>query len=343
MQRSISIRSLLLLVFVLLCAGRTAARAADPVAELGGFSVFQNVDPAQLLKSDVKTARGPAMSSGRDLSVQSVYVVPGPPAKALEALKSWNPAQHRELKILLHSEVPGGAPNAANFSSKLRSAFGSGGPARALAAATEKLGTELQISNEEAKKFSAAGGADAVSAFWADVLAGRASAYASGGVARQPGYEHTGQAIRPGDQLAGLLRQQGKVRQQFSSFLGATGVAGGGRPSLKPEMYWELLEVEDKGVLTLGAFFSQPAAGGSFQAADVLYYASGGYYVALTLYQMWPVDAGGQPATLVWRGDMISSASLASLHGMERLASESAMMKDVAKAVTLLRRDTAGR
>ena len=72
------------------------------------------------------------------------------------------------------------------------------------------------------------------------------------------------------------------------------------------------------------------------------YYASGGYYVALTLYQMWPVEVGGQPATLVWRGDLISSASLASLHGMEKLASESAMMKDVSKAVNLLRRDTAG-
>ncbi len=330
-----------LLVFILLSGGSRLAGAADPVAELGGVGVFEKGAPAPRLQRGVKTARGPAMSSGRDLSVQSVFVVPGSPAKAIEALKSWNPAQHRELKILLHSELPG-ALGAANFA-KLRSAFG-GGPARALAATTEKLGTELQISNEEAKKFSAAGGgADAVSAFWSDVLAGRASAFASGGVGRQPSYDHTGQAIRPGEQLAGLLRQQGKVRGQFSSFLGATGIAGGGRPSLKPEMYWELLEIEDKGVLTLGAFFSQPAAGGGFQAADVLYYASGGYYVALTLYQMWPVDAGGQPATLVWRGDMISSASLASLHGIERLASESAMMKDVSKAVTLLRRDTAGR
>ncbi len=184
---------------------------------------------------------------------------------------------------------------------------------------------------------------DAVAAFWTDVLADRAGAFASGGAARQPAYDHTGQAIRPGDQLAGLVRQQGKIRQQFSSFLGATGAAGGGRGSVRPEMYWELLEVEDKGVLTLGAFYSQPVAGGGYQAADVLYYASGGYYVALTLYQMWPIEVGGQPATLVWRGDMISSAALASLQGIERLGSESAMMKDVSKAVRLLQRDIGGR
>lgn len=333
-------------LLILLLPGGRVAQAADPVAELGAFSVFQNVDPGQLLKSAVKTARGPAMSSARDLSVQSCFVVPGAPAKAVEALREWNPTQHRELKILLHSELPA-APSAASFA-KLRSVPASG-PVRELAAATAKLGADLQISNDEAKRFPAGGSgsgggmSDAVSAFWADVLAGRASAFVSGGAARQPTYDHAGPAIRPGDQLAGLLRQQGKIRQQFSSFLGATGIGGGGRGSLKPELYWELLEVEDKGVLTLGAFYSQPAGGGSFQAADVLYYASGGYDVALTLYQMWPVEVGGQPATLVWRGDMISSASLASLHGIERLASESAMMKDVSKAVTLLRRDTAAR
>ena len=72
------------------------------------------------------------------------------------------------------------------------------------------------------------------------------------------------------------------------------------------------------------------------------YYASNGYYAGITLYQMWPVDVGGQPATLVWRGDMVSAPSLASLHGVERLASESAMMKDISKAVKLLKGDMAG-
>jgi hypothetical protein len=57
---------------------------------------------------------------------------------------------------------------------------------------------------------------------------------------------------------------------------------------------------------------------------------------------MWPVSVDGKASTLVWRGDMISSASLASLHGVERLGSESAMMKDISKAITLFRRDTAG-
>jgi len=94
--------------------------------------------------------------------------------------------------------------------------------------------------------------------------------------------------------------------------------------------------------VTLGASYSR-GAGGTYQAADVLYYASGGYYVALTLHQLWPVTVDGKPSTLVWRGDMISSASLGSLRGVERLGSESVMMKNITKAVTLFRRDTGGR
>ena len=106
-----------------------------------------------------------------------------------------------------------------------------------------------------------------------------------------------------------------------------------------PDLYWELLDVDGKGVLTLGAFF-YALASSPYQAADILYYASGGYYVGMTLYQMWPVTVNGKASTLVWRGDMISSPEIASLHGVERLASESAMMKDIGKGVALFRRDS---
>jgi hypothetical protein len=103
------------------------------------------------------------------------------------------------------------------------------------------------------------------------------------------------------------------------------------------ELYWELLDADDQGVVTLGASYNRGGSEGTYQAADVLYYASGGYYVALTLYQLWPVTVEGKPSTLVWRGDMISSASLGSLRGVERLGSESVMMKNITKAVTLFR------
>jgi hypothetical protein len=258
-------------------------------------------------------------------------------------LRRWDPTRHRELKVFLHSDLPSN-PTAANFE-KLKNAPNNG-PVRTFVSDTQKLGPDLQISQAEAKKFSGggAGGGGVMPAsvvtFWTDVLLLRTKSFVSGGTSSQPPYDHSGKAIRASDELNGLLREQGKIQRQFSGLLGATGIGRGG--SLTPALYWELLDVDDRGVVTLGADYNHAGEGGTYQTADVLYYASGGYYVALTLYQMWPVTVEGKPSTLVWRGDMISAPSLADLHGVERLGSESVMMKQISKAVTLFRRDTSG-
>lgn len=326
--------------FLLFCATSTIVRA-DAVSDLAGFSVFDKIDISELAKSDLKTLHGPPMS-GRFLSVQSCYVTPGSPAQQVEALRQWDPTKHRELKIFLHGDLPA-SPTLTNFS-KLKDAPDDSAVS-SLVTATEKLSSGLQISKEEAKKVAGEtnGGGTmpaAVVTFWSEVLAGRAKAFASGGTAAQPPYDHGGETIRVDHELNSLLKQQDKLRKQFSGFLGETGI-GRGAGSLKPELYWELLNADDQGVLTLGASYGRAGAEGTYQAAEVLYYASGGYYVALTLYQMWPVTVEGKASTLVWRGDLISSAELASLHGVERLGSESAMMKDISKAITLFRKDTA--
>jgi hypothetical protein len=319
---------------------------ADPVSELSSFSIFDKVDLVQLAKSDVKTAHGPPMRNPRFLAVQSCYVAPGSPAQQMEALRRWDPTRHRELKVFLHSDLPSN-PSPANFE-KLKNAP-SNSSVRSFVAATQKLSSDLQISRDEAKKFSAGtagGGGSAIPApvavFWADVLSARTKSFVSGGMSGEPPYDHAGPSIRASDEVNGLLREQEKIRRQFSGFLGATGI-GRGAGSLRPELYWELLDVDDQGVVTLGASYSRGGAAGTYQAADVLYYASGGYYVALTLYQLWPVTVEGKGSTLVWRGDMISSAELGSLHGVERLGSESVMMKNITKAVTAFRRETGGR
>jgi hypothetical protein len=332
-----------LLSFALIAGPRRAC--ADPVSELASFSIFDKVDLAQLAKTDVKTAHGPPMKNAGFLAVQSCYVVPGSPARQMEALRQWNPTKHRELKVFLHSDLPSN-PGPTNFE-KLGNAPDTGS-IRSFVTATQKMSSNLQISKEEAQKFSAAGGGAAggvmpraVVAFWADVLTARSKTFGSSGMAAEPPYNHAGPSIRAGDEVNGLLREQDKIRRQFSGLLGATGI-GRGAGSLTPELYWELLDANDQGVVTLGASYSRGETGGTYQAADILYYASGGYYVALTLHQLWPVTVEGKPSTLVWRGDMIASAELGSLHGVERLGSESVMMKNITKAVTAFRRDTGG-
>ena len=210
-------------------------------------------------------------------------------------MRKWNPTAHRELKVLLHVDLPG-SPSPENFS-RLRNAPDSGS-VRALVSKTQKLASDLQISNEEAKKFTAGGGEGgaipgSVASFWMNLLSARARAFASGGSAAQPPYDHTGQAVRPNEEFNGLLREQPKIKQQFSSFLGGTGIGHGGGG--KAELYWELLDVDSQGVLSLGATYNRGAGSGGYQVADAFYYASGGYYVTLALYQMWPVTVDGKP------------------------------------------------
>jgi hypothetical protein len=290
----------------------------DALSELASFSVFEKPDLAQL-KGEAKAVRGPQMSTPRFLTVQTSWVSPGTPQQNVEAMNRWNPAAHSELKVYLHS-------SGSNFSRLAQAPDNAG--VQALVQATLSKSTDLQISKQEAAKLPSGGGnamAGPVAEFWSDVLSGRAAA----GVFGQPPYDHTGKSIRPGDEINAMLRQQPKIQKQFAGLIGGKG-----------EQFWELLEVENKGVLTLGASFNRQTSGGSYQLADVLYYASGGFYAAVTLYQLWPMEVDGRPSTLVWRGDMISSSEIGELRGVERLGAESAMMRDVSKAVRLFRRDT---
>jgi hypothetical protein len=330
-------KNFLAVSLALLCA--TTIARADAVSEMAGFSVFGNTDLAELARSGSKTMHGPPME-GRFLSVQSSYVMPGSPAQQVEALRRWNPTRHTELKVFLHGDLPG-SPNADNFS-RLKNAPNNG-PVQSFVSLTQKGGSELQVSKAEAKNLptgETGGGAmpGPVVNFWSALLGARARSFSSGGTASQAPYDHTGENIRSNDELNSLLKQQGQIRKQFAGFLGQTGI-GRGPGSIPPELYWELLNADDQGVVTLGASYSRAAANGAWQAADVLYYASGGYYVSLTLYQMWPVNVEGKASTLVWRGDMISATSLGSLHGVERLGSESAMTKEISRAITLFRKD----
>ena len=310
------------------------AAFADPVSELAGFSAFPRADLAALSKAEAKPVR--SSSGGRYLAVQTAYVVPQSPNEVLSRMQNWNPARHPELKVFLHGE------STSDFS-RLRNAPDNAA-VRYLANATAQRSSDLQLSAAEMQQLagtSAEGNpGGTIAGAWSKILAARASAFASGGSAAQPPYENVNPPVRPNDELRGLLSGQEKVRKQFAGLLDATGIGRGGGG--KPDMYWELLNADEKGVLTLGATYNRQAGGGSIQMASARYYASGGYYAGVTLHQLWPVQVEGRDATLVWRGDMISSASVGGLRGIERIAAESTMIKDVGRAVSLFRRDLGG-
>lgn len=296
----------------LLALSTSSAPAADPAAELASFSVFPKVDLAQLSTGDVKPVRGGSLGSARTLFVQTVYVAPHSPDALLSKMRGWNPARHPDLKVYLHID-------GSNFS-RLQNPPDNAA-IRYLTTATSQNSSDLQLSAAERKLLPG----ENFASVWTKILGDRARA----GISGQPPYDNASPPVRPGDEVNALLRGQDKIGRQFS------GVLGGSK-----EPYWELLNVDERGVLSVGAFTSRSGAGGSIQTANAHYYASGGYYAGLTLHQLWPVQVDGRPSTLVWRGDMISSGSVAGLRGIERIAAESTMIKDIARVVSAFRRDT---
>jgi hypothetical protein len=173
--------------------------------------------------------------------------------------------------------------------------------------------------------------------FWSRILAQRAQAYASGGISAEPAFEGAGGTIRPGEDANRLLSEAAKVRQHFGPVIERSGLRGHGGGSGG----YQLFDVDGDGAVSLSAFHSVQVNDGA-EAADITYYSSGGFYVLLSFFRFWPVTIGNQPATLVWRADLISSPAFTELRGIERVGSGAAFMRGIQKANKALLSDAGG-
>ena len=325
---------------ILLAASALPKLMADPVAEIISFSNFKEVDLKKLAKGDVISASGATMRFSRGLEVESLFIVPMPVMKANELQQKWDGVRHSELKVYQHVDLPRRA--AAQDFQRIASAPQNSSVGK-FVTATEKLNPErpeLQMSAAEAKSAGKIeGGAKGmmppgVSAFWINLLHGRASAFLQGGLAGQSAYASRGGAVRPADEAAELLRERPAIRKQFSSLAATmTGGAGG-----NPALYYELFDVEGRAALSLGATYSR-AAGDAMQSGTVQFYSSDGFFVLLSVSQMWPVQVEGKSATLVWRSDLLSSSQLGDLRGIERSGASVAMRKEIQKNITAMVKD----
>jgi len=306
---------------------------ADPITDLRAVSVFRDADLNRLSSGEVLAARGPAMNFNRGLAVESAYLVPLPVARAVGAHQQFDASRHSELKVFVQGDIPG-RPAPASFEQRLASAPANGS-VTAFARATEGASADpskVQLSAAEAKTFTGTGESSrglpaAVVQFWSRILAQRAQAYASGGLGAEPSFEGaSGVTIKPSEEAGRLLSEASNVRQQFGPVIERSGLRGRGGGSGS----FQLFDVDGQGAVSLSAFNSVPVSDGA-QAANITYYSSGGFYVLLTFLRLWPVTVGNQPATLVWRVDLISSPAFSELRGIERVGSGAAFMRGIQK------------
>lgn len=313
----------------------------DAAGDLRGVSVFKDADLNRLANGEILAQRGPQLGLSRGIVIESAFVIHAPVPQATAGLEQFNPARHSELRTYLQVDI-GPSPSPNDFQ-KLSSAPNNSS-VKAFVSATESLpgnSSKLQLSKQEVRLYQASGDKgnvpQSVVSFWSQVLTQRAKEFLSSGLSGLASYETGGSNLKPGDELSRLVREDGKVRSQFSSLIESTPL-GGGHGSLTPSLYWILFEGDNEAAVALGASYGKNVGDG-WQGVDVQYYASGDLNVGAVFYQLWPVTINGSQATLVWRSDLISSSSIGDLRGVERMGSGSALLREVQKNVRALLKD----
>jgi hypothetical protein len=172
-----------------------------------------------------------------------------------------------------------------------------------------------------------------VSGCWTGLLLSRASAFQQRGLAGVHPYETAGESVSPSEQLRTMLREQLAISHEFLPIFKKIGLAGNEAvPSLTPFYYWSLFDADHHGTINLGAVYLLQVDD-HFQLVDMEYYVTGNYYTSATLYEIWPVQAGGKSGALVWRGDFFSAPTLRFTKGTERIAYGALMLQDIKKEI----------
>lgn len=320
-----------------------SSRAQGPVEALKNFSDFQKIDLNRLLAGEVLTERSSLMNFPNGISGQTCFAVPLSAEETAKRLQVWDPSPHADLKVYAFHSLRTPAELAdfqlLDFKSSQR-------PVRWLldkTAATSAAKSELNLTRKEAQDLAACtqdrSDPQQVSTCWAKLLLDRVLRFQQNGLAGMLPYEMAGDAVSPAAQLRKLLLEQLQVPHEFSPLLKKIGLLGNETtPSLTPFYYWTLFDADHHATLSLGAVYVL-ATGDRYQLADIGYYVSNDLYTSVTLYEVWPIQDGGKPAALVWRGDYFAAPLLAFTKGTERIAYGVLMLQGIKKSVRCFQDD----
>lgn len=320
------------------------ASGPDPLACLKQFSDFSRIDVKSLAEGEILSQRGPLMNAPHGIWSQFCFFVPDSPEETAGRLQTWNPSRHEALKVHAFHDLETGCGPDGFRGLHLDPAQR---PMKRLldkSLATTAGNSDLNLSRNEAQELAGCVKKSvepgAVSSCWARLLAGRAGAFQRHGLSGVPAYEVGEEPFSPAAQLPPMLLEQARIAREFAPILQRAGIvkgAGNGSP-LVPRLYWSLFEANHHATLNLGAVYLL-AVNDHYQLLSLEYYVSGTYYAAATLYEIWPIRAGGTTGSLVWRGDFYAAPALRMTKGIERIAYGAIMVQEIKKEIGCLQKD----
>jgi hypothetical protein len=169
---------------------------------------------------------------------------------------------------------------------------------------------------------------------WREILRRRSEALARGGLNAIAPYGTADNSISPGSEFRGLLSLAPKAARHFRPITGAQPMVSAGEPATEAVGFWEAFKARDHNILQLGLFAGRKESD-SWQLIDCVYYPSDTYFMALDLFQLWPVDGG----TLVWQVGFVSAPFRGYLGGIDRFIAGKLMMQATLGTIIAFRSD----
>lgn len=165
---------------------------------------------------------------------------------------------------------------------------------------------------------------------WIEILEKRIQMFRNGGwkgnLAVPSGPEN--QQTDFDDDLLRLLAMdnQKPVLDEFQGILRSIGSAGKLGQNLEVQDYWQLMEVDKSPAVVLGFGVMRKSESGRYEVADMHYYVSNGYFGAISLYAVWPLENG---KSMVCRIDAVETDPGELSQSTARMFGEGIFMREV--------------
>lgn len=319
----------------------TGAAAAGPLEELRSQAHLPAVDLARLKNGEILTQRGENGNFSRGISLESCYFVPAPPAAVSARLLHWDPTKHPKSDTRLYREYRLHSSDAAFRGVRLEAriendrwlldhtyAIANGGAPNDLHLTAD----EVALIRERVPKNASGQAAEArANDAWAEILRRRSDSLAAGGIGAVAGYG-ADSSVSPGSEFRGLLTLDPSAARFFRPILNGQPLAAKGAAADDAVGYWETSLVRGHTTLQLGTFAGRKSGDG-WQLVDCVYYPTDTYFMALDLFQLWPVEGG----TLVWQVGFVSAPFRSYLGGVDRYVAGKQMTSETLDTIKAFR------
>ena len=260
------------------------------------------------------------------LGARAYFIAPAEPKEVARKVLEFDPTRGKTLEWAAEGSVkiyePFSRPPTAEDWTRFRAALGKS-PFDILLQVEGRKEGRIHLHPEEIKKV-AAGKVKG----WIEVLEERIQTYHRGGWKENAGVPAGPDALIDFDyNLQVVLKENGPVRDEFRRVL--TALAYGGQDKKEPvevRDYWQLMEVDKAPAVALGCAVMKEGAGGRYEVADMHYFASNGYFGAVSLYGIWPYKDG---KSLVCRIDAVETDPYQLSQATARMIGEGLFMREV--------------